>query len=152
MIYSKTLICNKNIWDKHNHTKKQKTTITIDSEKSRFNVNDRKESACFYGLKLIRKKDGFTVVDTRFYSATGKTVNCCVWINLPGVIHTSGSDRAGGWGYDRKSAAFNGALDHCGIENFPHFSGSGCNREALEFLARVLGLNMKKHLIVEFYG
>lgn len=150
--YSKTLIANKSIWDHHNGAKKQRLTITIDSDKAKFNVNDRKEAACYKGFKLINKKDGESVIDARFYSVSGRVVNCCLWINLPKVIYTRGSGRAGGWGYERSSSALEEAISNAGVDGFPHFGGSGCNREALLFLARVLGVDMKKHLLVEFFG
>lgn len=53
-------------------------------------------------------------------------------------------------GYNRESAAFNEAIDNCGIKGFPCFSGSGCNEWALGILCKIL--NVKKYKIVEFYA
>ena len=152
MIYTKKMLCNDSIWDKFNKGKKHFKTITINSDKKKFNTSDRKEYNFYKGFKIVRKKDGLEVIDARFYCATGRVVNCCLWIHLPGVISTSGSGRAGGYGYDRSSSAYQEAIENCGIENFPIFAGSGCNKEATLFLAKVLGLNMKNYLLIDIFG
>ena len=150
-MYEKTLICSRSIWDRFNGAKKQKRTVLIDPEKQKFNCNDRAEDSIFLGFKVIRKKDGQEMIDARFYSKTGRRVTCCLWIHTPEVV-TQGSGSAAGYGYDRKSSALAEAITHAGVQNFPAFAGSGCNREAILFLAKVLGLSMKSHLLVEFYG
>lgn len=152
MIYTKKLLCNDSIWDNFNKAKKHYRTITIDSDKKKFTTSDRKEYNFYQGFKIVRKKDGLEVIDARFYCATGRVVNCCLWIHLPGVISTNGSGRAGGYGYNRSSSAYQEAIKNCGIQNFPIFAGSGCNKEATLFLAKVLGLNMKNYLLIDIFG
>lgn len=93
-----------NAWD----NKKKFLKIVIDPDKSKFNVNHRKEN------------------------------------NL------RGSGSAGGYGYDRKSTAFEEAINNAGIFNFPKFAGSGDIKFAIETLCKIF--NIKKYQIVEMFG
>lgn len=129
--------------------KKQLTEITLDAEKYVFNTNFRKDSGLYHGFKVIDLKTLETIIDARFYCPTGRVNYCALWI-WSDCFRSSGTGRAGGWGYDRESAAFNNAINHCGISGFPCFSGSGENKWAIEVLCRILGV--KKYKIVEFYA
>lgn len=145
MIYTKTLLLPTDIWNRH--AKKKKTTITINSDKTQFNVNDRKENGLYKGMTLIDLKTGKEKIIVRWYCPTGRKNYCALWI-YSDEIYTSGTGSAGGYGYDRTSTAFENAIIHAGIEGFPRFGGSGCNNEALEWLGKILGI--KKPHIVEF--
>lgn len=134
------------VWSKD---KKILTNIELDSDKRVFNVNYRKDSGLYKGYKVINLKTGAVVVDVRFYCPTGRANYCAMWI-FSDIFASSGTGCARGYGYNRESAAFNEAIDNCGIQNFPCFSGSGCNEWALEILLKILGV--KKYLIVDFYG
>ena len=61
-----------------------------------------------------------------------------------------GTGRAGGYGYDKTSTAFNCAIENAGIKNFPCFGGSGCNEEAIQMFAKIFGVKRPK--IVAFYA
>lgn len=145
-IYTKILNLPRDIW---NRDKKKRTKITIDPDASSFNGLDRKDSGLFKGMTLVDLKTGAEVITVRWYCPTGRRVYCALWIHGAGV-HTSGTGRAGGYGYDRSSSAFQSAISAAGVKGFPIFSGSGCNREAVEWLGAVLGV--KKYHIVEFYA
>lgn len=146
-MYKKTLMCCDSIWDKSNGKPKKRRTITIDESKKNFNVNYRKDSGLFRGFKIITKK-GLEAIDARFYR-TNARVYCALWIHC-GDIFTSGTGCAGGYGYDRTSAALSEAIRHAGVDNFPSFAGSGQNADALRLLARILGL--KNYILTEFYA
>ena len=70
-------------------------------------------------LKLVVRKDErlFVPVEARFYmgrSASASTIYCSIWINS-GEIHTSGTGKAGGYGYHKESAAFAEAVKNAGV-------------------------------------
>ena len=128
--------------------------VTIDPEKSKFNTNYRKENNFYCGYKVINfgekncNGDFVETIDVRFYY-TNSACYCCLWINV-GEFDLRGTGRAGGYGYDRKSSAFEEAINNAGIFNFPRFGGSGNNTFALKTLCKVL--NIKKYQIVEIFG
>lgn len=145
--YIKTLNLPRNIWARDEKAKR--TTVTINPDAATFNGCDRKDSGLYKGFTLLDLKTGAEVVTVRFYCPTGRRVYCCLWIHA-GDLWTSGTGTAGGYGYDRSSSAFEEAITHAGVEGFPRFGGSGCNREAVEWLGAVLGV--KKPHVVEFYA
>lgn len=145
-IFEKNVYLPRNIWARDE--KPVKTHIVIDSNKAKFNPNYHKDKGLFKGYRLIDLKDGKELLDVRWYS-TGSTVFCCFWL-MGRTVSTSGTGRAGGWGYNKTSAAFNEAIRSAGIENFPAFSGSGCNEEAVQMFAKILGVKRPK--IVAFYA
>lgn len=58
------------------------------------------------------------VITARWYmgrSSSASTMLCSVWIHAPG-FHTSGSGKAGWYGYCKSSAAFADAITDAGIE------------------------------------
>jgi hypothetical protein len=79
-------------------------------------------------LKVVAKiegKDGLRVpFDARFYmgrSRTAATVYCTVWVHgyKDGQeVYTSGTGRAGGYGYHKQSAALADALRDAGVRLF----------------------------------
>ena len=129
--------------------KKCLTLIELDAEKSNFNVNFRKDSGLYKGFKAIELKTGKEILDIRFYCPTGRANYCAMWIHSE-TFASRGTGCARGYGYNRESAAFNEAINHCGIKNFPCFSGSGCNEWAIKILLKIL--NVKKYKIVDFYA
>lgn len=123
--------------------------IVIDPDKSKFNVNHRKENNFFCGYKVIDfGNNNIETIDIRFYF-TKVTCYCCLWIDSKGV-NLRGSGSAGGYGYDRKSMAFEEAINNAGIFNFPKFGGSGDIKFAIETLCKIF--NIKKYQIVEMFG
>ena len=129
--------------------KKRLTLVELDAKKKDFNVNYRKDTGLYKGFKVIELKTGKEIVDVRFYCPTGRANYCAMWIYSE-TFASSGTGCARGYGYNRESAAFNEAINHCGIKNFPCFSGSGCNEWAIKILLKIL--NVKKYKIVEFYA
>ena len=138
------------VWSKE----EKMITVNFNDEKTKFNTNHRKEDKFFYGFKVINfgekcfNGDYRESIDVRFY-CTSSTIYCCLWINTD-EIHTSGTGRAGGYGYDKRSSAFQEAIYNAGFTNFPGFGGSGDNRFALKTLCKLL--KIKKYQIVEIYG
>jgi hypothetical protein len=93
--------------------------------------------------KLKTAPDGnfLTVIDARFYmgrASSASVVYCSVWINCYGYT-TSGHGQAGGYGYDKISAALGDALDSAGVVLNRSINGSGQTREALEAITEALG-------------
>jgi hypothetical protein len=123
--------------------------IELDAEKKNFNPNYRKYTGLYKGFKVVNLKNGREVLDVRFYCPTGRANYCAMWIHSD-IFASSGTGRACGYGYNRESAAFNEAINNCGIKGFPCFSGSGCNEWAIKILLKILGV--KKYKIVEFYA
>lgn len=111
---------------------------------------------------IVRTRTGMeNPVTARFYmgaSRTASTVYCNVWIGGRGVAF-SGSARAGGYGYCKKSQALADALADAGVKlvstksnTYPdrptrkrgealHFGGCGMQaaRDAVEAVVRALG-------------
>lgn len=107
---------------------------------------------------LLNKANCTTVFEARVYcTASGATVGCRVWIHSDSV-YGYGVGKAGGYGYDRISAAVVNACEDMGIEveqadREAGFAG-GCGmasvmpvlRKALE---QVLGMELVEK---QFYG
>lgn len=62
------------------------------------------------------------IVTARFYmgrSASASVVYCCLWVHgrtKAGEVYTSGAGTAGGYGYNKESAALATAISSAGIE------------------------------------
>lgn len=145
-IFEKNVYLPRNVWARDE--KPVKTHIVIDSNKAKFNPNYHKDDGLFKGYRLIDLKDGKELLDVRWY-CPNSDVYCCFWLEA-GEASTRGTGRAGGYGYNKTSAAFNEAIENSGIKNFPTFSGSGCNEEAIQMFAKILGVKRPK--IVAFYA
>jgi hypothetical protein len=95
------------------------------------------------------------VIDARFYGS-GQRVYCCVWINFPATkkhpdgIHVSGGGYAGGYGYDKKSAALASALEQAGVKLPWGLSGTGENERALLEICAAAGF--KNSTIIPAHG
>lgn len=100
------------------------------------------------GLKSSHRKDkgfdkayvaidrnGASIVEVRTYWPAND-VYACLWVHYDG-IYASGSGRAGGYGYDKRSAAVDSAFRAAGID-CTHFHGTGMERLAVEALGRYL--------------
>lgn len=73
-------------------------------------------------------------------SRTASVVYACIWVDGD-KLYWSGKGQAGGWGYDKQSAAIDGAIQNAGIDLGYHFGGSGSSavKTALEKMASALG-------------
>ena len=82
------------------------------------------------------------IVDMRIYCGRGSTVRSAVWINTGCGEYTRGVGYAGGYGYDKYSAAAGSALMSAGVELERDINGVGetATRGALEAIAvKILG-------------
>lgn len=81
------------------------------------------------------------VITCRIYmglSRNSSTVYATVWLHGK-EYHASGSGQAGGYGYNKESAAVDTALSMAGVKLSRSIHGTGETREALEATARALG-------------
>jgi hypothetical protein len=129
---------------------------------------NRKEDHFFESLLAVAKTEtkpnqynpgGMSaVIDCCFYGAGKypKRIYCCVWLKFPANkrfpngICISGGGYAGGWGYDRKSAALADALSAAGVELPWSLSGTGENERALKDICAAAGI--KKFSFIGAHG
>ena len=88
------------------------------------------------------------LVDLRI-GATASTAYACVWFKGE-KKWAYGSGKAGGYGYDKGSAAAEAAFRAAGMVT-SGFGGTGCNREAVKAAGEYLS-DGKPVFVVEFYG
>jgi hypothetical protein len=93
------------------------------------------------------------IADIRLYmgrSRTASTVYAIAWINTPHHKYGLGVGQAGGWGYDKNSAAIDSALSDAGVELTRSIAGVGESavREALHAIAVAIGRD--DYMIVEY--
>lgn len=100
------------------------------------------KAVTFDGEKMVE------LVDLRI-GATASTAYACVWFNGE-KKWAYGSGKAGGYGYDKGSAAAESAFHAAGMVT-SGFGGTGCNREAVQAAGEYLS-NGKPVFVVEFYG
>jgi len=109
------------------------------------------------GIKLLSPSHGHQqVIDCRLYvgrSAKSSRVYACVWVHAPKApeyLYTHGY--AGGWGYDKKSAAVWDALNNAGFAFRADFSGRGMDSavDALRSVAEYYGYD--DCIVVEMAG
>ena len=114
------------------------------------NLRGKKETV--KQMILIAHEGGefFEPVAVRWYmsrSGDGASpVYCSLWVHCS-PYHVSGHGHAGGYGYDKKSAAFQAACDSAGIELSQQVDGrgDGAVREALFAVGLALGFG-RAHL------
>jgi hypothetical protein len=93
---------------------------------------DKKELvACYLGL-TVKDDKPYRSVTVKFFmgrSSNSSTVYCNFWIDNKdsdgNFIYCNGSGQAGGYGYDKISAAFQDALDDSGIKTKEKIGGVG---------------------------
>lgn len=104
-----------------------------EKQKKDFNVNYRKEND-FWCSYIVLDKDFYPWVDCRFYCTKGGTVYCCIWVS--GEKHFSATGRATGWGYEKKSAALQEALNNAGLKLNASIWGTGEIKSTVEAIAK----------------
>ena len=100
-----------------------------------------REKEFYYGFYVFGDTDRhFPVIDCRLYRGRSKsaTVYCCVWISGTDV-NCRGLGKAGGYGYDKRSAAVASALRDAGINADVSGVGGGAVKEALIAIAERIG-------------
>lgn len=85
-----------------------------------------------------------TAVDARFYmgrSSNASEVVCSVWIRTREGWQTTGKGTAGGYGYCKKSAAFDAAVRSAGVKLALDVHGSGMSAvsEAMDAIGAACG-------------
>lgn len=104
----------------------------------------------YRAYKILDPKDGSCIVDARVYFP-GSVAYACVWIH-DDKIHASGSGKAGGYGYDKESAAVAEALENAGVTLSENIAGVGQHalRDALEATARAVTGKRKFFTVTAF--
>ena len=117
---------------------------TLGSENSSaVNYGVNKELVSTWNV-IVNSNDGLkNIITARCYmgrSASASTMYASIWI-YDEKHHTSGSGKAGGYGYHKQSAAISDAIESAGIELNEDISGRGDSaiKEALEAIAATLG-------------
>ena len=112
------------------------------------NYGYKKELIRTYNVVTDALKEIITVRCYMGRSSNAAVVYASIWINAHG-IHTSGKGQAGGYGYDKTSAAIAEAIKSAGITIDTDISGVGDGAicDALKAIARALGFS--NVLIVE---
>ena len=82
--------------------------------------------------------------------AGARPVYCSLWVHCS-PYHVSGRGKAGGYGYDKKSAAFQDACDSAGIELSQPVDGFGDSmvRDAMYSIGQALGFERAELHICE---
>lgn len=96
----------------------------------------RKEKHFDGSYMVVDMTNGNVKIDLRLYS-TNSTNYACVWFGNGEMAN--GSGKAGGYGYNRESAAAFAAFYSAGVF-ISDFAGTGKIVEALELVATELGL------------
>ena len=105
------------------------------------NYSGEKETVNSYNVVAVVKGRPVDVITCRIYMGRGRnssTVYATVWLHGK-EYHGSGSGQAGGYGYNKESAAVDTALCMAGVKLSRSIHGTGETREALEATARALG-------------
>ena len=107
------------------------------------NYGGKKEMVCTYDVIVNDNGRLANIITARCYmgrSPSASTVYASIWI-YDEKHHTSGTGKAGGYGYHKASAAIADAIESAGIELDEDISGSGDNaiEQALEAIALALG-------------
>ena len=128
-------------------------TANIDNLRDGKSVGRIREKGFIGGYKLVTTgKANIERVDVRFYAAPrGSVVYCIVWISGNNKWGR-GVGRAGGYGYDKRSAALGAALDDAGIMLSEDISGRGdcAEWEAIRAIGDALGYPVT--ILVDFYA
>lgn len=112
------------------------------------NYSGKKEMIKTFNVVTDALKEIITVRCYMGRSASASTVYASIWINASG-IYTSGKGKAGGYGYDKTSAAIGEAISSAGVSLDSDISGvgDGAILEALRAIAEAIGFS--NVLIVE---
>lgn len=98
-------------------------TVKFTDRKQSYKSSHRKDN--LYNSYRTIDKEFQTIVDCRTY-ATKSMVYCCIWIRTPyPEPERQGSGSAGGYEYDKESAAVAEAIENAGIDLSQHIGGRG---------------------------
>lgn len=138
---------------------KNENTVKSFSPREDIKASDRDRTAKHIrkGFKAVCAADGrlYDLVDLRI-GQTDMTAYACVWAHrFSGGDWAYGSGRAGGYGYDRTSAAAEAAFRAAGVTMSEGFGGAGdsMTREAVLALGKYLAPGLENSVyVVDFYG
>jgi len=114
------------------------------------------------GIKVIDSHSKREIVDCRIYmgrSSSASTVYCNIWVRR--APYGAASGKAGGYGYDRKSAAVSSAMDNLGVKLYQDDGikpasiagvGDDAIRTALMAVAVALGYSVDTLIYVECFA
>lgn len=131
-----------------------KATIKTPESHNGINYADSKE---LIGAKsavgLTTNGNPIELVTIRWYmgrSSTASIVYCTVWVRGGGV-YVSGSGKAGGGGYCKRSASFYYALRNAGVSCDEEIAGVGNSQieSACKAIARLIGFSPNNLLFVD---
>lgn len=124
--------------------KEQAATLPAEDTSNGKNLGDTKETV-ETRIMVAKERTGMrVVVEARWYMARrsdgASPIYCSVWIQANGR-YFAGHGKAGGYGYCKRSAAFQDALDSAGIKLAYSIDGRGMSEvdRAMEALADALG-------------
>ena len=128
-------------------------TANIDNLRDGKSVGRIREKGFIGGYKLVTTgKANIERVDVRFYAAPrGTVVYCIVWISGNNKWGR-GVGKAGGYGYDNRSAALGAAIDNSGVVLSEDISGRGGNAELEAIRAIGDALGCPDAVLVDFYA
>lgn len=120
-----------------------------------------RELEVFRGIKVLSSTEKnhngnpCEVIDCRLYSGRSKNssvIKCAIWVHYKD-FHFVMTGNAGGYGYEKQSAAIEDAFIYSGIKTDLQFGGVGLDaaKDALLALARKI-TGLKSLFVVEFYG
>lgn len=119
----------------------------------KFNPNFRKDNGFSGSFELLAVYKGQLVEigSLRTYSP-GTVSYACLWIyDRKTDTHVSGTGNAGGYGYHKRSAAADEAIDNAGIVLSRRIDGAGDNaiKNALHAIGKALGY--RKTYVIDVY-
>ena len=115
------------------------------NQKNSINYGGKKELISSWDV-IVNTDDGLkNIITVRCYmgrSASASTVYASIWVHSTNH-QTSGTGKAGGYGYHKASAAISEAIRSAGIELDEDISGVGDRaiEDALEAIAQALGFD-----------
>ena len=117
-----------------------------------FSVGNYREKELYYGYKCVDKKDGRAILDLRLYASRSDKYGrkyAVIWAK-----DGAGKGYAGGYGYDKKSAAVSSAIEDAGISLSERIDGVGEDaiRSALSAIMEAYGYAPEAWILVEFYA
>lgn len=117
----------------------------VSTQSNAVNYGNKKELVNSWNV-IVNSEDGLkNIITARCYmgrSASASTVYASIWVHSDNY-HTSGTGKAGGYGYHKQSAAIAEAIRSAGIELDKDIAGAGESAidDALKAIAAALGFD-----------
>lgn len=127
---------------------KNELTVTTFTPVDGINTNHRKENGFDRAYIAINTK-GETIAELRLYWPGQTNCYACFWA-WGNDWQSTGSGVAGGYGYDKRSAAASEAFTKAGIQLSQSVHGTGRQHEAMEAVGKHLSNEFLT--VIEAYG